>query len=124
MKLKELVTQLIERGLAAGVTANQAAQPHGPPPVAIKRFAATLAATEPAPTYPIPFELHALECCLRLELAEGFIGEVKCGSHKNIFTSKNHVVHGSNFTLRVVLSKGQRRPRPWANTDTTLMSSK
>jgi len=59
MKLKELVTQLIERGLAAGVTANQAAQPHGPPPVAIKRFAATLAATEPAPTYPIPIARDA-----------------------------------------------------------------
>ena len=59
MKLKELVTQLIERGLAAGVTANQAAQPPGPPPVAIKRFAATLAATEPAPTYPIPIARDA-----------------------------------------------------------------
>jgi hypothetical protein len=42
MKLKELVTQLIERGLAAGVTANQAAQPPGPPP-----------------TYPIPIARDA-----------------------------------------------------------------
>ena len=59
MKLKELVTQLIERGLAAGVTTNQPAQQSGPQSVAIKRFAATLAATEPAPTYPIPFARDA-----------------------------------------------------------------
>ena len=59
MKLKELVTQLIERGLAAGATANLPAQPPGSPPVAIKRFAATLSTTEPTPTYPIPFARDA-----------------------------------------------------------------
>ena len=37
MKLKELVTQLIQRGLAAGVTDPKPAQPPGPPPIAIKR---------------------------------------------------------------------------------------
>ena len=59
MKLKELVTQLIERGLAAGVTTNQPAQQSGPQSVAIKRFAATVAATEPTPTYPIPIARDA-----------------------------------------------------------------
>ena len=59
MKLKELVTQLIERGLAAGVTANQTAQPPGSPPVAIKQFAATLSTTEPTPAYPIPIARDA-----------------------------------------------------------------
>lgn len=37
LKLKELVTQLIQRGLAAGVTAPMPEQPSGPPPVAIAR---------------------------------------------------------------------------------------
>lgn len=37
LKLKELVTQLIQRGLAAGVTAPMAEQPSGSPPVAIER---------------------------------------------------------------------------------------
>ena len=59
MKLKELVTQLIERGLAAGVTANHPAQPPGQPPVAIKRFTAALSTTETTPTYPIPFARDA-----------------------------------------------------------------
>ncbi len=31
----------------------------GPPPVAIKRFAATLSANEPTPTYPIPIARDA-----------------------------------------------------------------
>ncbi|OGB53978.1 MAG: hypothetical protein A2503_08790 [Burkholderiales bacterium RIFOXYD12_FULL_59_19] len=37
MKLKELVTQLIQRGLAAGVTAPMPDQPPAPPPIAIRR---------------------------------------------------------------------------------------
>lgn len=37
MKLKELVTQLIQRGLAAGVTDPKPARPTGPPPIAIRR---------------------------------------------------------------------------------------
>ena len=37
LKLKELVTQLIQRGLAAGVTAPMPEQPSGPPPTAIAR---------------------------------------------------------------------------------------
>jgi hypothetical protein len=41
LKLKELVTQLIQRGLAAGVTAPQPAQAPGPPPIAIKRVPGT-----------------------------------------------------------------------------------
>ncbi len=41
MKLKELVTQFIERGLAAGVTAPKPAQPPVPPPIAIKRVPGT-----------------------------------------------------------------------------------
>ncbi len=38
LKLKELVTQLIERGLAAGVTAPMSVQQPSPPPVAIERL--------------------------------------------------------------------------------------
>jgi hypothetical protein len=56
MKLKELVTQLIQRGLAAGVTAPQ---PADSPPVAISRIAATQSATDPAPIYPIPIAREA-----------------------------------------------------------------
>lgn len=41
MKLKELVTQLIQRGLAAGVTVPMPEQRPGPPPVAIKRVPGT-----------------------------------------------------------------------------------
>lgn len=60
MKLKELVTQLIQRGLAAGVAAPAPAQPPGPPPVAIKRFTASPAATgQAAPIYPIPIAREA-----------------------------------------------------------------
>ena len=41
MKLKELVTQLIQRGLAAGVVAPEPAQQPGPPPIAIQRVPGT-----------------------------------------------------------------------------------
>lgn len=41
MKLKELVTQFIQRGLAAGVTPLKPAQPPGPPPIAIQRIPGT-----------------------------------------------------------------------------------
>lgn len=41
MKLKELVCQLIQRGLVAGITAPSPAQPPGPPPVAIQRVPGT-----------------------------------------------------------------------------------
>ncbi|TXT35414.1 MAG: hypothetical protein FD135_4920 [Comamonadaceae bacterium] len=41
MKLKELVTQLIQLGLAAGVTPSLPAQPPSPPPIAIKRVPGT-----------------------------------------------------------------------------------
>lgn len=55
MKLKELVTQLIERGLAAGVAAPEPTQPQGPPLSAIKRVPGTAATTgQAAPIYPIP----------------------------------------------------------------------
>ncbi|OIN94017.1 MAG: hypothetical protein AUJ20_02045 [Comamonadaceae bacterium CG1_02_60_18] len=64
MKLKELVTQLIQRGLAAGVkpapqAVNHAGQPPDPPPVAIQRMTAEAAATGLAPTYPIPIAREA-----------------------------------------------------------------
>jgi hypothetical protein len=59
MKLKELVTQLIERGLAAGVTAPKPARPPDPPPIAIQRFAATPSVADPAPAYPIPIAREA-----------------------------------------------------------------
>jgi hypothetical protein len=59
LKLKELVTQLIQRGLAAGVPATQPAQPPSPPPIAIKRFTATPSVTDTAPTYPIPIAREA-----------------------------------------------------------------
>ena len=48
MKLKELVTQLIERGLAAGVTESTQAQQRSPLPVAIRRT-----------PYPIPIAREA-----------------------------------------------------------------
>lgn len=41
MKLKELVTQLIQRGLAAGVVVPKPLQPLGPPPIAIQRIDGT-----------------------------------------------------------------------------------
>ena len=59
MKLKELVTQLIQRGLAAGVAAPIAAPQRIPLPVAIQRFSATPVAAAHAPSYPIPFAREA-----------------------------------------------------------------
>jgi hypothetical protein len=67
MKLKELVTQLIQRGLAAGVSASpsapqaalQAAQPADSSPLAIKRFAAETTAAGQANPYPIPIAREA-----------------------------------------------------------------
>lgn len=41
LKLKELVTLLIQRGLAAGVATTAPAQALGPPPIAIKRVPGT-----------------------------------------------------------------------------------
>lgn len=59
MKLKELVTQLIQRGLAAGVTDPKPLQPPEPPPIAIKRVAGTTIVTDKAPAYPIPIAREA-----------------------------------------------------------------
>jgi hypothetical protein len=59
MKLKELVTQLIQRGLAAGVTDPKSLQPPDPPPIAIKRVAGTSIVTDKAPAYPIPIAREA-----------------------------------------------------------------
>ena len=41
LKLKELVTQLIQSGLAAGESATAPVHPPGPPPIAIKRVPGT-----------------------------------------------------------------------------------
>ena len=59
MKLKELVTQLIQRGLAAGVAAPIPAPQRIPLPVAIQRFSATPVAAAHAPSYPIPIAREA-----------------------------------------------------------------
>jgi hypothetical protein len=49
LKLKELVTELIQRGLATG----------SPLPVAAERLAATPTAAQHAPSYPIPIAREA-----------------------------------------------------------------
>ena len=59
MKLKELVTQLIQRGLAAGVAAPTPAPQRSPLPVAIQRFSATPVSAAHAPSYPIPIAREA-----------------------------------------------------------------
>lgn len=59
LKLKELVTQLIQRGLAAGVMAPRSEQAPGSPPVAIERFTATPVAAAQAQSYPIPIAREA-----------------------------------------------------------------
>ena len=59
MKLKELVTQLIQRGLAAGVAPPMPAPQRSPLPVAIQRISATPVSAAHAPSYPIPIAREA-----------------------------------------------------------------
>ena len=59
LKLKELVTQLIQHGLAAGVMAPAPEQAPGSPPVAIERFTAAPLAAAQAQSYPIPIAREA-----------------------------------------------------------------
>ena len=59
MKLKELVTQLIQHGLVTGVTAPLSEQPPRPPPVAIERFSAAPVGAAQAQSYPIPIAREA-----------------------------------------------------------------
>lgn len=67
MKLKELVTQLIQRGLAAGVkspmpapqSVNPVAQSPDAPPVAIQRLTVDAVAPGLAVTFPIPIAREA-----------------------------------------------------------------
>ena len=59
MKLKELVTQLIQRGLAAGVAAPMPAPQRSPLPVAIQRFSSTPVSAAHTASYPIPIAREA-----------------------------------------------------------------
>ncbi len=59
MKLKELVTLLIHRGLAAGIAAPVPAPQRIPLPVAIQRFSATSVAASHAAGDPIPIAREA-----------------------------------------------------------------
>lgn len=59
MKLKELVTQLIQRGLAAGPNQPTPSRAHTPSPMAIDRFSAETTAAARALIYPIPIAREA-----------------------------------------------------------------
>lgn len=59
MKLKELVTQLIQRGLAADAMPPRAAQPPAPTPEAMASVTTAPVAAAPGTSYPIPIAREA-----------------------------------------------------------------